>query len=87
MAVDKRTFTFMTQQQIADKARAIVAAKGGQVAVAGMIGVSQAAVSKAVNNKPGYDEVRAKILCLVGGYEIEAEPHYKVRRAKPTARK
>lgn len=74
---------FMTQAELLDKAKEVVAAHGSQAAVAEKLGKTRAAVSQALNGADGTQKMLEKIVAL----DYEVTPYYKVvrRKQRPSA--
>lgn len=61
--------------------RKVVEQAGGNKAVADRIGAHPSAISQAVNYEDSrYDGTRERILCEIGGYEIEEVTHWLIRK-------
>lgn len=71
--IDRARLTHLTRQA--------VQGAGGNKAVAERIGAHPSAISQAVNYEDSrYDGTRERILCEIGGYEIEEVTHWLIKK-------
>jgi predicted transcriptional regulator len=85
MATNQKKRLLVTRAELTERAKTLVSEHGGQVAVAGRLGVTQPAISQTIKGAPGMDALRRRILEEVGGYVVKEDVYFEIEEPKKRA--